>query len=259
MLEASASLFFNWSLLRNFSAAEYLLRFRLFSISSISSRYLVCWYRDGRVERAFVAIVSLRRSASWEWPESVDCSISVSLSSRLSCFCSSEQLSIKKFLVRDAGLCFPECALWDRRRGVATTFLALIYYSRSHAALSNSSSSASARFSLVENRWWNLENNLLLSLVSRFRLARSTRERPTMTRTAVVRTKIAIFLFFPSSKKLLTEARRFKLEIGIFSSSAPALWMNLMNIYLSLRKVFVRVTLMPPAITFIAVTLLITL
>ena len=62
----------SYSLVRNFSAATYLLRLRFFRISSISSRYFVYLNIDGLLESAFVAYVSRLISYSCEKPEIVD-------------------------------------------------------------------------------------------------------------------------------------------------------------------------------------------
>jgi len=153
--------------------------------------------------------VRRRMSTSLEWPERVD-SISVSFS----IFCYSEDRFSSDFkpIVKALALV----------RESTVICLALRYCSKSQAAFKSSSSSASARFSFYENREWNFENSLLLSLARRRRLALLTKVRQTTRTAAVTRMIITNLRFFPSSKKFPTRARNRILARGRHRSTAPA-------------------------------------
>ena len=108
-LWARASDLFNSKWLRKLTALECFYRFRRFKISSISSKYLVCWNTDGFPDSAFVAFVIFARARMLcEFPDKV-----LSFSSSPLTWCSSLRISVGIYLLVVSYSSFPfSCLRW---------------------------------------------------------------------------------------------------------------------------------------------------
>ena len=150
---------------------------------------------EGWLERALVAMVSFCMSWSSELdlPETVD-----STSVKLAALGSDLLSEFKRWCWKLTPLLYCNVSLRDKIG--ALIYLAFNYCSNSHAALSNSSSSASARLSLEVNLEWKREKSFWPSRWILFLFAWLTRARELINIAAVVNIITTTFLFLLSNK-----------------------------------------------------------